>query len=128
HIRREKATSNICTNEALCALTALIYLSLMGKEGLKEVANHCLAKTSYLAQQIKPVFPHPFFKEITVRLEEPERFLDFALKEGVLAGIALSRFREEWKDYLLIAVTEKRKKSEIDHLIDLLIRYREGDL
>ena len=128
HIRRERATSNICTNEALCALSALVYLSLLGKNGLVEVANQCLAKTRYLAERVNPVFPHPYFKEITIELKNPKGFLARALAEKILAGVDLGRFRPEWDRYLLIAITEKRTRDEIDRLIDLIKDYREGDL
>uniref|UniRef100_A0A7C6A803 Probable glycine dehydrogenase (decarboxylating) subunit 1 n=1 Tax=candidate division WOR-3 bacterium TaxID=2052148 RepID=A0A7C6A803_UNCW3 len=134
HIRRGKATSNICTNEALCALAAAVYLSVMGKQGIKEVAKQCLAKSHYLASAISQIkgfglaFSKPFFKEFVVKTPVPSaQIIQAALKKRILAGIDLANFdgfKPDWQSnqggYLLIAVTEKRTRKEMDKLIRLL--------
>jgi len=127
HIRREKATSSICTNEQLCALASAVYLALMGKKGLPQVANLCLQKAHYLAQKLDAIdglelmFPVPFFKEFAVRCSiSPEKIISALQKEKIFAGIHLSRFDYGIKDGLLIAVTEKRTRAEIDHYCEVL--------
>lgn len=127
HIRREKATSSICTNEQLCALASAVYLALMGKKGLPQVANLCLQKAHYLAQKLDAIdglelmFPVPFFKEFAVRCSiSPEKIINALQKEKIFAGIHLSRFDYGIKDGLLIAVTEKRTRAEIDHYCEVL--------
>jgi glycine dehydrogenase subunit 1 len=121
HIRRERATSNICTNQALCALAASIYLATMGRTGLAEVARQSMAKAHYLANGIAGVrgfsteTTSPFFKEFVVRTPVPAaRVVEAGVRHGMLAGVALDRFNPEWKDRLLVAVTEKRTKAEMD--------------
>lgn len=121
HIRRERATSNICTNEALCALAASVYLSLFGKEGIREVAYQCVLKSHYLASQIEEIegykltFPKPFFKEFVIETPiEPKRIIEKFLEEGILAGIDIGNNR------MLIAVTEKRTREEMDRYAELL--------
>jgi len=123
HIRREKATSNICSNEALCALAATVYLSLMGRSGLARVAELCLQKAHYLSQRLSPAFGAPFFREFAVKVGDG---LDDKLSElenkGILGGIRLEQFYPEMKGHLLVAVTEKRTKEEMDSLAAALAK------
>ncbi|WP_315380924.1 aminomethyl-transferring glycine dehydrogenase subunit GcvPA [Hoylesella loescheii] len=122
HIRREKATSNICSNQSLMALWATIYLSLMGKEGLKEAAQMSVNGAHYLYDKLiasgkfKPTFNQPFFNEFCVKYvggnvdELQQRLID----NGILGGIKMA------DDMLMLAVTEKRTKEEVDLLVSLV--------
>jgi glycine dehydrogenase subunit 1 len=119
HIRRAKAMSNICSNEALIALRALIHLCLLGKEGLREVATHCHSKAEYLKQQIgafaEVLNPGPTFNEFAVRLPKDAGVVCAALREkGYLAGLPLADLGAGESTDLLIAVTEKRTRHELD--------------
>lgn len=124
HIRREKATSNICSNQGLIALRATVYLSLMGPVGLRNVAELCLQKAHYAAEQLAAVpslslaFDRPTFKEFVVRVKgvSVDSLIEKALKEDIFAGVPLGRWYPELSDCLLVAVTEKRTKAEIDRL------------
>ena len=128
HIRREKATSNICSNQGLFALRATVYLSQLGPEGLRETANLCLQKSHYAAEQLckqarfSMAFDQPTFKEFVIRDAENnvEGLLKSAENEGFLAGVALGQWYPELGDCFLVAVTEKRTRSEIDTLVRLL--------
>jgi glycine dehydrogenase subunit 1 len=127
HIRREKATSNICTNEALLALCALIYLCTLGKQGIIDAGNLCLSKSHYLRDKlkglkgIKVVYEQEFFKEFLVETEKPAKeVLDSLLEQKIFGGVPLSMFDEKRENQFLIAVTEKRTKEELDLFADYL--------
>jgi glycine dehydrogenase subunit 1 len=121
HIRREKATSNICTNEGLCALMATIFLSCLGKGGLRELAMMNLSKAEYakkIASQIRGChlfFSSPTFNEFVLRIPgEPERVLERLEGKKILGGIPLGRAYPEMNDHLLVTVTEMNTREEID--------------
>jgi glycine dehydrogenase subunit 1 len=127
HIRRAKATSNICTNVALCALMATIYLSTLGKQGLVRVGELSTAKAHYAARRLGEIpgvalrFAQPFFKEFTLRLPKPpERVTARLAKQRFLAGLPLKTLERKHADCLLVAVTEKRTKDEIDAFAEAL--------
>ena len=124
HIRREKATSNICTNQGLYALMATIYLSTLGRRGIREVAEHNIYKSHYAAKEIGAIkgyrirFTAPFFNEFVVSCPKPAREVLESLKEKkILGGLELSRFFPEMKNEILVCVTETITKTEIDTLV-----------
>ena len=122
HIRREKATSNICSNQSLMALWVTIYLSVMGKEGLKEAAQMSVDGAHYLYEKLihsgkfKPAFNQPFFNEFCVKYVggDLDQLQQRLLDNGILGGIKLA------DDMLMLAVTEKRTKEEVDLLVSLV--------
>lgn len=127
HIRREKATSNICSNEALCALTAAVYLSTVGKQGLQQVAGLSLQKAHYAfneaikAAVCQKVFSAPFFKEFVVRLNKPVAEVNQdLLNEKMIGGLDLGKYYPELENCMLVCVTENRTKEEIDRLVNRL--------
>jgi len=127
HIRREKSTSNICTNEALCALSACVYLSIMGKSGIKKVAGLCLQKSHYASEQITQIdgfkkrYNTPFFKEFVIQAPiPPKKIIKSLLKRNIFAGVDLGLFDRKLKNHLLVCVTEKRTKEEIDCFVEEL--------
>ena len=135
HIRRQKATSNICSNHALNALAAVIYLGWLGREGLPELGMLCARKAAYLRRRllelpgVQAFTAGPVLREFAVRLPMPAaRMVDALLPLGVLAGVPASRFRDQFTglasqdldSILLVAVTEKRTKADMDALVAAL--------
>jgi len=127
HIRREKATSNICTNEGLIALAATIYLETMGRRGLQEVAFQCAQKASYASRNIVklegfslPYMSAPYFNEFVVRapVNATELLARLAREKNITGGLALSRYFKDRPNDFLVCVTETNPRAEIDALIE----------
>jgi glycine dehydrogenase subunit 1 len=130
HIRREQATSNICTNQGLMALAAAVYLSLMGRQGLRQVAELCYHRAHYAAGQIAQlpgyaVLDHgPFFREFAVRCPRPVAEVNAALRErGIIGGYDLSSDYPHLGNAMLLCVTEMNSRAEIDDLVAALAQF-----
>ena len=129
HIRRGEATSNICTNNALCALASAVYLSLLGKSGIRELSEHILAKTKYAIRKFSsidgidvPLFKAPYFKEFTVRFkhEKADDVLRKLLEHKICGGKPLAPEFPELGESVLVCVTELHSKQEIDNYVETL--------
>jgi glycine dehydrogenase subunit 1 len=125
HIRRSKATSNICTNEAMMALAATVYLSALGKEGFREVAYQNLLKAHAACDRlialpgVEPLFSSPFFNEFALQVPvDPEALNQHLLSQGFLGGFPLQRWYPEFENGWLICVTEVRTRGEIARFVE----------
>jgi glycine dehydrogenase subunit 1 len=127
HIRRERASSNICSNEALCALATTVYLTTLGKSGLKQVANLCYQKSHYAFEEIKQipsfkgVFSTPFYNEFVVECPvEPEKVNEELIENDIIGGFNLEKHYPKLKNCMLFCVTEMNTKKDINNLVEVL--------
>ena len=127
HIKRERATSNICTNQGLLALASAVYMSVLGKNGMRQVAELCYHKAHYAAERLSKIdgygmcFPEPFFHEFVLCCPKPASEVNAHLLEhSILGGYDLGQDYPALKNHLLIAVTEMNSKEDIDTLVDAL--------
>ncbi len=133
HIRRDKATSNICTNEGLMATRATIFMSLLGPQGFRDIGDACVRRTAYLRQQLQSVsgvtlpFTGPHFKEFVMQINgDVSAYLEYMAKQNMLAGVPLHRFELGMDKALLVAVTETRTKEELDAFVSATRDFLKG--
>lgn len=127
HIRREKAASNICSNQALNALAAAVYLSVAGKNGIREIAELCQKKSLYAMQRITGItgsslaFDKPFFREFVIKTGIPaDRMNTVLLEEGIIGGYEVQKEYPELENHLLFCVTETKTRDDIDKLVEII--------
>ena len=114
HIRRERATSNICTNQALIALMATVFMTVYGRQGLRELAEQNMAKSHYLASRLKPRFSGPFFNEFVAHGRKPDDVNKALLKKKIIGGLPLEKFYPELADSALWCATEMSQRAQMD--------------